>query len=445
MFKINILNKCINIFFTVWMFFLSVSATEARMNLFNIGHEKQISAPDMDCNYRIEDHWKSTYNFEYPKIVTINNGSPLIAFVDEKSENIFLTEISSQDIKILYNQPSHDLNSWRRWPIIFANENKIYFALFSDDVSVLSRRVKMYLFDRGNKKLNLEEDKIFKIEGRCNLWGIYPYHTDFMLIGRCNYIALRYIPTLLLGGLPEFHHNASFILNSNKDSGEKLTRQSIEEQGCYKVFNQVYDVSTTGSIQAAWVRNTTTLGLKHDETIYLSTNKDGVQWSPPIELYSVKNTEIINQQINNLSLASYGNSSFLLWQDREKGIFFSELKNGNKIELTPISDMKEIDSIQPMAVASTIKVTADNDGNAYVLWIKNTGSGYKLYFKARINGQWTPELIINEGPYSVKLPDMKVDKEGRVHITYIKSINPNKPSGKYGSFYMMLERQDKGK
>ncbi|GAB6268632.1 MAG: hypothetical protein STSR0002_13740 [Smithella sp.] len=415
------------------------------MNLFNIGPEKQISAPDMDCNYRIEDHWKSMYNFEYPKIVMTNNGKPLIAFVDEVSENIILTEISNKDVKIIYRQPSHDLKSIERWPIIFEKDNKIYFALFLEEGSKSNRRVKVYLFDRENKKLSLEEDAVYNIGTRCEIWGIYPYNTNFMLMGKCSYICLRHIPLFLLGGPPIFYHNASFILDTKKVSDKELARQNIEEQGCYNVFNQVYDVSPSGPIRAAWVRNTTSVGLKHDETIYLSTNKDGVQWTPPIELYSVKNTEIINQQINNLSLASYGNSSFLLWQDREKGVFFSEINNGKRTEQTQISHWKEIDSIQPLAVASTIKVTADDDGNAYVLWIKNTGSGYKLYFKARIKGQWTPKLIINEGHYSVKLPDMKVDKEGRVHITYIKSIYPNKPSGKYGCFYMMLERQDKGK
>jgi hypothetical protein len=157
-------------------------------------------------------------------------------------------------------------------------------------------------------------------------------------------------------------------------------------------------------------------------------------------LYSVKNTEVINHRIINLSLASYGNSSFLLWQDREKGIFFLELNNGNKIELTQISDGKEIDFIQPLAVASTAKVAADNYGNAYVLWIQNSGCDYKLYFKARIGGRWTKEQAINQGSGYLKLPDMKVDHEGIVHITYIRSLDPHKPLGKYGCFYLKLKR-----
>lgn len=435
----------------IWGGLLLVPGAEAQMNFFKIGLEKKISSQDMDCNYQNEDHWKFTYNFEYPKLILTNNDNPIVAFVDEKSKNIFLTEISNQEVNNLYTQSSHDVESWRRWPIIFEKENKIYFALLLEDSRKWTSEVKVFLFDRENKKLNLEEDKVFKIGTRCHLWGIYPYKSNFMLIGNCSYICLRHIPLFLLGSPPYFQHNASFILDSNENSEKELARQSIEGQGCYSVYNQVYDISMSGMIQSAWVRNTTSVGIKHDEIIYLSTNKDGTQWSPPIELYSVKDVELINGyisvHINNLSIASYGSSSFLLWQDREKGIFFSELNNGKRIEFTQITDRKEVDFIQTLAVASTIKVTADNVGNAYVLWIQNSGRDYKLYFKARIDGQWTPEVIINQGPGHLTLPDMKADKEKNIHITYIKSVNPEKAYKtigeiKYGCFYMKLERKD---
>jgi hypothetical protein len=361
-----------------------------------------------------------------------------------------LTEITDQDVITLFKQPSHDLNSWMRWPVIFEKGSKIYFVLLSEDLQKsINRGIKVYFFDRENKKLNLEEDKMINLGTRCSLWGIYPINSNFMLIGRCNYFCLRYTPLfLLLATPPTFYHNTSFLLESNKDSDKELIKQPIEEPGCYNVKNQVYDVSPSGAIQAAWVRNTTGVVLKHDETIYLSTNSGGAHWSNPIELYSVKNTEVINNQINNLSLASYGNSSYVLWQDREKGIFFSELNNGKKSELTQLSDMKEVSFTQPLELATRIKVAADNNGNAYALWIENssndyTSYDYKVYFRARINGQWMPEIIINKGAGLVTLPDMKVDKEGNVHITCIKSISKNVSHSQYGCFYMKLERQDK--
>jgi hypothetical protein len=66
----------------IWVFLSSVSGSEAQMNIFNIGQEKKISAPDMDCNYEYEDYWQAGYNFEYPKLIMANNGQPIIAFVD---------------------------------------------------------------------------------------------------------------------------------------------------------------------------------------------------------------------------------------------------------------------------------------------------------------------------------------------------------------------------
>jgi hypothetical protein len=423
-----------------------VLSAEAQMNFFKIGIEKQISSPDMNLTYLGGGKSIFTYNYEYPKLIMDRDGNPLIAFIDEKSAKLYLADFLDQQVRILYSQPSHDEKSEWRWPIIFEKDNKIYFAVFSEDVSWLDSRIKVYLFDRENKKLNLEEDKVFKLSTRCALWGIYPYNRNYVLIGNCSYFALRDIPTRMFSALPTFYHNASFLFDSNTKA---LTRQSIEEPGRYHVYNQVYDISASRIIYAAWVRNTTTLGVKHDEIVYLSANKDGTNWAPPIELYSVKNVEAINgyisHYINNISLASYVNSSYVLWQDREKGIFFSEIKNGKKSELTQISDRKNI-TIFPNA--STLKVASDNDGNAYALWIENSESDFKLQFKARLDGQWTQGLIINQGLGSVSSPDMKVDKKGNIHITYIKLVNPHEirktlGDDKYGCFYMKLERQDK--
>lgn len=238
MHKVNILIKQIVIFLMIWAVLLLVYSAEAQMNLFKIGKEKQISTTDMDCNYQSEDHWKSTYDFDYPKIILKNDSIPLIAFVDEKSKQLFLAEISNQDSKIIYKQPSHDIKSWRRWPIIFEKENKIYFAQLSVDSRKSTSAVIVFLFDQPNKKLNFEEEKVFELSPRCYLWGVYPCNSNFMLIGKCRYNCLRHIPLFLLGGPPIFNHNASFTLNSHKDT--VLERHSIEEQGCYNVFNEVY-------------------------------------------------------------------------------------------------------------------------------------------------------------------------------------------------------------
>lgn len=138
-------------------------------------------------------------------------------------------------------------------------------------------------------------------------------------------------------------------------------------------------------------------------------------------------------------MASSGDSAFVLWQDMKKGIFLSEIAPGNKVDTVTISEKKEGSlSQEPMAVASTIKVASDKSGNVYVLWAQSFSKEYKLYFKARIDGKWSSEMIVNQGSGRLKLPDMKVDEKGKVHITYIKSIDPEKPNGKYGCFYMSI-------
>ena len=135
-----------------------------------------------------------------------------------------------------------------------------------------------------------------------------------------------------------------------------------------------------------------------------------------------------------------------MWQDRVKGIFFTEIRDDKIIETTKISDIKKIDIFEePLRLASTLKITSDKYGNAYALWAQNTGRDYQLFFKARINGKWMDEIVINRGSGYIKLPDIKVDNMGTIHISYTKSINPNEPRrtigvGKYGCFYLKLER-----
>lgn len=440
MFEINILKKCI-IIFLMMVGLLLVSSAECQMNIFEIGIEKKISSQDMDCNYRSEDYGKYSFNFEYPKLIITQDREPLVAFLDIKSTKLIITEISDKETKILSNIPAFGSLFWKKWPIIFIKGSKTYFAVYSGyHPSSESQLIKLYLLDRETGKLNLQDEKIFTGDKRCELWGIYPYHDNFMLIGSCNYICLRYLPSVLMGGNPTYYQNASFIL----DGPQKLLRQPIEEQGCHNVFKQSYNVSESSGIQATWVRETKGLGLQYDRIIYYSTNKDGTKWSPPAELYSVKDTKN-SDHLNDLSLSSVSDSTFILWQDIREGIFFSEIRNGIRIETLKISDIKKMDipSQEPLPAASTIKVASDNSGNVYALWTKNSGKDYTLYFKARIGGQWKPEVIINQGPGYLKLPDMKIDKEGRVHITYIKSINPNEPHGKYGCFYIKLEQREK--
>jgi hypothetical protein len=258
-----------------------------------------------------------------------------------------------------------------------------------------------------------------------------------MLFGRCNSICMRYLPLVLLGGDPTYYYNVSLML---ENSGEPVM-QSIEEKGCHTVFNDAYEISTSGIIHAAWVRNKHgQMNPKHDETIYYRDNRNGSKWEVPIELYSVKDTET-QRHFRHLSLASSSNSAFILWLDVKKGIYFSEIRNGRKENPVMIGGLKRSNLWEePLWFASTIKVASDNDGNAYAVWSQNFDHHYQLFFRARIKGKWTNEINLKEGAGYLKLPDMKVDRQGTVHITYIRSTDPREPYGKYGCYYIKLKR-----
>lgn len=412
------------------LFFVMACNAEGESNYFKIHDEVRISSVAMNCNYQLEDYAKYGYNFKYPKLIITDDRNPLIAFIDEKSEQLIFADVADNDVKIVQSYPSIDNSFWNKWPIIFIRENKIYLASFPERRD----RVKIYLFDRDTKRLYLQTDRLFNISEHCSLSSIYPYQENYMLAGNCSFFCLRYLP-YIFGNLPTFVHNASFLLNENKI----LERQSTEEEGCFSAYNSEYAVSKSGIIYSAWMRDTHTVKPKRDEMIFYSINRDGTKWGKPIKLYLVKDTDTW-RQLNNLSLASSTNSAFLLWQDFGKGIYFAEIRDGNKHDVVEISDMKKTTDVtqEPLEFASTIKVASDNVGNAYALWTMNSGHNYQLFFKARINGKWTKLLKVSSGCGFLKLPDMKIDKKGKVHITYIRSMQLDEPRDKFGCYYIKL-------
>ena len=425
--------------FTVLFPISGVSMAE-RDSPFKIYDEIMVSAVDMDCNYYLEDHGKNKFNFEYPKLILTDDRDPLIAFVDENSDKLIFAEIADRRVKIFPSISNTNDRSHKKWPwpIVFARMNRIYLAILPGPWADKNKQIQIHVLDRDTKQLHYQTDIAFISSNRCTVGGIYPYNEKYMLVAQCNYICLRYLPLVLLGGNPTYRYNVSFILDNSKE----LTMQTIEQKGCHTVYNQAYDVSSSGSLHAAWVRDKHgQVGSKHDETIHYRLNKNGTKWEAPIELYSVKDTEV-QRQLKHLSLANSVSSAFLLWQDVKNGIFVAEVRDGKKNDVIKISDMKKADiSGEPLWFASTIRVASDNNGNVYALWAQNTGRSYQLYFRSRIHGKWMKEITISRGNGYLQLPDMKVDKAGKIHITYIKSMNADEPHGKYGCFYMKIERR----
>lgn len=437
----KIMRKYIIIVLMIANIFLPVSHAGAQDDLFEIGIELQISSQGMDCNYQSEDFAKFTFNFEYPKLIITPDKNPFVAFIDENSNKLVISKISDGESKIILSTTSFGGLAWEKWPIIFTRENNLYFAIYSGYYpSPVKKKIKIFLLDKETGQMNLHDEQIFDGDKRCQLWGIDEYHDQLLLVGNCNYICLKYLPTVLLGGNPTYYQNALFIIN--KDS--TLTKQPIEESGCYNVHNQEYSIGDYQGMSAVWIRETRGLIKKKDEILY-SEITDGNKWSNPLKLYSLSFENTTDYNRLNISLASSGKTAFVLWRDIKKGVFLSEIQNGTKSETLKIADIKDIkiDYSEPMAIASTVKVASDNSGNVYTLWVNNSGKDYKLFFKFRIGGKWSTEVIVNQGLGYLRLPDMKIDNEGNVHISYIRSSNSTKPRDEFSCYYMNLVRHNK--
>lgn len=402
---------------------------------YKMRDELTLSTPDMNCNYQSEDIAKVSYNFEYPKLVLSDNENPLVIFPDIGSKNLIFAEIAISGAKTLKSFSINDMDIVKTWPMISAVRNNIYLALFSKDTASSGTMFRVLCYDRKTSQVTLQEERLLT---RGGLWGTYPFFDKFMLIGEKDYFCLRQLPRYLLkGGMPIFRQNYSTVLDESNGS-----IAAIEEEGCHSVSNQAYDISASGEAHAVWIRYT--LGIVHDEAVYYSVSRNGSKWIDPIKLYAREETKNYFQ-INNLSVASAGNSALVLWQDRDKGIFFAEILDGRVTETTKISGLKKVEiSQEPLNMASTLKIASDKDGNAYALWAQNSGNDYKLFLKTRINGKWSEEIVINSGSGYLKLPDMEVDTNGAIHITYTKPVNPNEVRrtigvGPYGCYYLKLE------
>jgi hypothetical protein len=400
---------------------------------FQVYDEMRISTSDIDCNYFLEDYQRRSFDFEYPKLIMREDGTPILIFIDEKSQQLIFTEIQDRSSCITNTLPSFGKNLWEyKWPIIFVKNNIMHLAVIENEYAGKRQyRVRIFTMEKKSSSLNLHKE-IMITNGetfnelssrRCLLSGIYPYganRDNYFIHGRFSKEHFHLLG-LISGHFPTFDKNFSIIL----EGSEIGQFEEIDEKGKFAASRRVYAVSDSGIANAAWIRHWINVSSEHDEVLCFSLKNVGEKWTKPLELYSVKDTKSM-YHIRNLSIANYGSSIFLLWQDIEKGFYFSELKDGLKKEITQLGDMKPIPfevSKQLVELPSGLdaKLTVDQHGNVYALWVLNSDGKYQTFLKARMNGRWTETLVINNGRGTIKLPDMKVDeKKGFIHIAYLK-------------------------
>ena len=444
------LTAVIPIFFLLTLFLVALAWSGLTDSSFIMSDEIRISSKDINCDYFSEDYTRRWYNFKYPKLIIAEDQPPVAVLIDENTKKLVFVEIADQGPSITNIAQGYDeKNLFTNWPIIFMKENKIYLAFLINTQSDKKRQygVRLFLLDKGNNKLHLvRETRLANIEvindfskSDSFLSGIYPYDDGkgrFMLVG--TYTKSYFHPlTLIAGDQISYNKNFSLIWEDDKIGDY----QTIEEKGWFGAEKRAYAISDSGIANSSWVRSTSRVSIsaKHNETVCYSQNKDGTRWTKPLELYSVKKTNVISH-VRDLSLSTYGTSAFLLWQDIENGFYFAEVKDGALHEQTRISDLKPLppektEYIEPLFGAPGLKITVDHKGNVYALWVLNDQWKYKIFVKGRIKGKWTEANVVSSGPGVAKLPDMKVDKQGVIHITYLKET----PKEKFACYYLKLE------
>ena len=381
--------------------------------------EIQISTKDMMCDYSYEDHIKLFFNFDYPKILITDNESPIVAFVDEQSEKLIFAEVSETGVNYLkIMSPFGGRDDWRRWPVIFIKDDKIYIAIKKENKWYERRGVNIFTMDRETREISLYKDVTPVESGAFYSTDIYPFNDSYVIVGNGYTSCWRDIGSLFTKG-----HMVTYEKKYSQRWGNKVGHErQIIDGGCFNAERPAYSVSSSGVFHSAWIRNTTRqeISLEFDDTVFYAENKTGDKWSTPLKLYPI---EISDKKrfIKDLSMAHYKHSTFVLWCDASKGYFFAEIQNGELVEVKQIMDIRTFSDGYPLPRSLEAKITSDSNGNIYCLMSVQYGPRWddgQLILKARINGKWLDGIVITDDV--ARLPDIKVDKKGGIHIAYIK-------------------------
>jgi hypothetical protein len=382
-------------------------------------NEIQVSSKDMRCDYSYEDIRKLSSNFKYPKLIIIDNQSPIVAFIDEQGKELIFAKVSEGGVNYLKKIPKFsEQYGWQSWPVIFVKGDKIYIAIKKENKWYEKPGIRIFLFDKNTSALSLQEDIALVHESAAfSSKDIYSSDNGYFIVGEGEKSCLSDLGTFFAYGHVVTYHKQYSMLWDGKTVHEK----QIVDEGCFSAKSPVYAVSDSGILQSVWIRNTTrqSISLRYDDSICYAENKSGEEWSKPINVYPSENTNKA-RYIKDLSIANYKQSVFILWCDVQKGYFFAEIKNGALIEVKQILDIKNLSDF-PLPGSMETEITTDDNGNIYCLMSVQYGQRWdecKLILKSRINGKWLDDILISDEV--IRAPDIKVDKKGVIHIAYVK-------------------------
>lgn len=372
-------------------------------------------------------YYQNTSN--YPRLILSDNKPPLVSYVDYREHKAYFTELTDKGPNILATLPTFG----GFLDMLQSNSDKQYLATKENRDEL--KQIKLFLFDREKKEINLQREYSFKISGKGKNeyigTGLFPFRNKFLVFG--EYEERYFFPWVFVGGEPLLCWKPFAVI---LDDSETVESWPIEESGRYATYDLQISLSKSGRVRAAWIRRKMHLDSTVDEIICFSESEDGMQWTKPLQVYTLKREKHSRDEIRDISLVGYGKKVFVFWRITEKGEFLAEIEGNQVQNIKQISGKeREQVKIDDAVERSPATMAVDHQGNLYVLSVVNSApKRYRMFLKARINGEWTKEAVISEDTANfVQSVDLKIDVNGAIHVVYYLG-------GGRASYYMKVTR-----
>ncbi|MGD8538881.1 MAG: hypothetical protein PVI66_09190 [Candidatus Aminicenantes bacterium] len=111
---------------------------------------------------------------------------------------------------------------------------------------------------------------------------------------------------------------------------------------------------------------------------------------------------------------------YLVYANRALGnltrVFFTE--NPNAKDWNTWTDVRDLSGITGMSFAYP-QISVDLEGNCYVVWMDTRDGNIEVYFRKRVNGNWSSLENISDSPAASEDPTVACNKEtGEIYVTW---------------------------
>lgn len=433
---LNMKNKIINIA----ILSILIIITNYKLSFSFETKEVVISSQEDNCDYMYYN--KKTFN--YPKIKKIRD-NVFVYYFDATKNSILkknIENLTAGRAEYIYSDRNEMSGSV---PMLQIENNITSFLLLSKKDGGKECEYSIKEYEPGEKKWVTKNDISLcekNKQKKIHIDKIMPFKNDsssFLATG--YYTEYFFKPIAIFSGeFPSFTKN--FSISFRDQAVGDL--QKIEDDGRFGGSDSfIYEQSEYGEFYSAWIRNNKHIAITNNtwfESICLSKKIGYAKWDNPKVIYTINNINI-DPQLKNLSIATCGKSLFVIWEDSSAGILFADINNDIIAKPIIISGNKYITALSPNYNQSdflwnmhTSKIVVGENGDIYVLWIQNIGKMHKIALSIRRGLKWEEPLIISEDIGPVKLPDILIDENNKVHITYIKKYD-----GRWDCYYRKVD------